>query len=106
MISDLIQKQLVVAVIFDCLKLNVPYSTLRLFTFATYGNKILQPMVALAMLYYTWLQVELKRTSVEARAKQYFPWIVFALLLAELFLAIWYVNVQCTRILQNEQSKW
>ena len=64
-----------------------------MFTFATYGNKILQPMVALALLYYTWLQVELKRPSVEARAKQYFPWIVLALLLAELFLAIWYVCV-------------
>ena len=94
MISDLIQKQLDVAGSFDCLnQLNVPNSTLRLFTFATYGNKILQPMVALALLYYTWLQVELKRTSVEARAKQYFPWIVLALLLAELFLAIWYVCV-------------
>ena len=61
-----------------------------MFTFATYGNKILQPTVALAMLYYTWLQVELKRTSVEARAKQYFPLVVLALLVAELFLAIWY----------------
>ena len=61
-----------------------------MFTFATYGNKILQPAVALAMLYYTWLQVELKRTSVEARAKQYFPLVVLALLVAELFLAIWY----------------
>ena len=63
-----------------------------MFTFATYGNKILQPTVALAMLYYTWLQVELKRTSVEARAKQYFPLVVLALLVAELFLAIWYEN--------------
>ena len=62
----------------------------RLFTFANYGNKMLQPAVALAMLYYTWLQVELKRTGVEAKAKQYFPLVVLALLVAELFLAIWY----------------
>ena len=61
----------------------------RLYTFATYGNKILQPTVALAMLFYTWLQVELKRTSVEAKVKQYFPLVVVALLVAELFLAIW-----------------
>jgi len=73
-------------------------SLCRLFTFATYGNKILQPTVALAMLYYTWLQVELKRTSVEAKAKQYFPLVVLAILVAELFLAIWpTVNVSGTR---------
>ena len=61
----------------------------RLFTYATYGNKILQPMVALCLLYYTWLQVELKRTSVESYAKKNFPVFVVAVLFAELILAIW-----------------
>ena len=61
----------------------------RLFTYTTYGNKILQPLVALCLLYYTWLQVELKRTSVESYAKKNFPVFVVAILFAELILAIW-----------------
>ena len=76
--------------IVDVKSLKSVHSFSRLFTFVTYGNKILQPTVALAMLYYVWLQVELKRTSVEAKAKQYFPLVVLAILVAELFLAIWY----------------
>ncbi len=60
-----------------------------MYTYITYGNKAMQPMVATVMLYYTWLRVELKRQSIEARTRQFFPLIVVGLLVAQFFLVIW-----------------
>ena len=50
--------------------------------------RILQVNTVLAMLYYSWCHTELKKTVIENRAKQWFVWIVLALVVVEFVLVI------------------
>ncbi len=64
-------------------------SVCRLFLYASYGNRILQPLIVAAMLYYAWAVAELKRTAVETMTRRYFPMAALALLAAEAMITIW-----------------
>lgn len=61
----------------------------QLFSFVVYGNKCLQAFTVLALLTYTFVFVQFKRTVIEQRAKRFFPLIVIVLLVFELLFAIW-----------------
>ena len=61
----------------------------QFFTYVVYGNKILQAMAVLAMLFYTWLYLELKNVRVEKWTKRFFPFMLVGLFIVELFLVIW-----------------
>lgn len=63
--------------------------TCRLFTYVLFGNKILQPLIVMTMLIYTYLLVEMKNTPVQQKTKEYFPMLVLVMWGIELFLTIW-----------------
>jgi len=60
----------------------------RLVTYTTYGNKILQAMIVMFMLYYNMLSGYFKTYRFEVVTVQLFPFIVLGLLLLELLLTI------------------
>ena len=57
-------------------------------SFVVLGNRILQVNSVLAMVYYSWLHLELKKTIIERRMKQFFPLVILSLLLLELVMVI------------------
>ena len=64
-------------------------SLCQFLTLATFGNKVLQPTIIVAMLYYAWTCVEFPRSPVEKRTKQFFPLIVIAILVFEIMVVLW-----------------
>ena len=57
-------------------------------SFVVLGNRILQVNSVLAMVYYSWLHLEFKKTIIERRMKQFFPLVILSLLLLELVMVI------------------
>ena len=61
----------------------------QLFSYVIYGNKVLMAFTVLALLAYTFVFVQFKRTIIETRVKRFFPLIVITLFIFELLFAIW-----------------
>ena len=62
-------------------------SICQFFMFATLGNRLLQVNTVLAMLYYSWICLEQKKTSIEQNVKLFFPLVILGLILIEIIFA-------------------
>ena len=62
-------------------------SICQFFMFTTIGNRLLQVNTVLALLYYSWICLEQKKTSIEQNVKLFFPLILVGLILVEIIFA-------------------
>ena len=62
-------------------------SICQFFMFATLGNRLLQVNTVLALLYYSWICLEQKKTSIEQNVKLFFPLILLGLIFLEIIFA-------------------
>jgi len=62
-------------------------SICQFFMFATLGNRLLQVNTVLALLYYSWICLEQKKTSIEQNVKLFFPLIILGLIFLEIIFA-------------------
>ena len=62
-------------------------SICQFFMFVTLGNRLLQVNTVLAMLYYSWVILEQKRTIIEQNVKLFFPLIIVGLIIVEILFA-------------------
>ena len=59
----------------------------QFFMFVTLGNRLLQVNTVLALLYYSWVMMEQKRTIIEQNVKLFFPLIIIGLIILEIIFA-------------------
>ena len=57
-------------------------------TFVVLGNRVLQVLTLLFLVYYAWIQTEFKKTAIENKTKQFLPLVILTLVLAEVLVAI------------------
>ena len=62
-------------------------SICQFFMFTTIGNRLLQVNTVLALLYYSWICLEQKKTSIEQNVKLFFPLILVGLIIVEIIFA-------------------
>ncbi len=61
----------------------------RLTTFVTIGNRILQALAVIALLYYSWLMIEFKMSrSVENKIRKWVPLAIVSLIVVEVIIAL------------------
>ena len=62
-------------------------SICQFFRFTMLGNRLLQVNTVLALLYYSWICLEQKKTSIEQNVKLFFPLILLGLIIVEIIFA-------------------